>query len=182
MEALSMDRPTACSRKLTKKTLIIENSPMVVLWILTVYLLFMVNWIFVLLFLIYIPISVLWFWRFICTHCAHYSTGCCPSGYGRVTARLFLFRGEEDFKKAFRRNISMVIPYWVVPLIVGLYLLYDKYPEIPMFLIGILIVTYINGFVLMPMVSKLVGCKDCPQRDNCPWADDKSKGGKRHLF
>ncbi|UCH88788.1 MAG: hypothetical protein JSV49_11180, partial [Thermoplasmata archaeon] len=136
---------------------------------------------FVIIYAIYIPISVLWFWRFICTYCTHYGTGCCPCGYATGASKLFLFRDETKFKQAFNRNIGMVFPYWFVPLFAGFYLIYNAYPDVSSTLWIVYIATMVDGFVLVPVVSKTVGCKKCPTRDSCPWAEDRSKAGKRHF-
>lgn len=170
-----------CARKLTKKTLVIENSPIVTLWVLTSLLLIQIHWLWLLLFFVYVPFSVVWQWRYICTHCAAYGTGCCPSGYGNAAAKLFLFRGEKGFRKAFSKNIPVVFGYWFIPLIGGIYLLYISYPDIPIILIMLFVSTLVVGFGVAPYISSRVGCKECVQRDDCPWV--KSGGSpKKHTM
>lgn len=168
----------ACARKFSNKTVIIDNTPTVILWILASILLIQINWIFAVLFWIYIPFSILWFWRFICTYCTHFDTNCCPCGYAKGAAKLFLFRDETKFQEAFNKNIAIVFPYWFVPLIAGVYLLYTLYPEIPIFILIVFIAAMIDGFVMVPLVSKNVGCKECPTRDECPWAKENERPSK----
>jgi len=31
------------------------------------------------------------------------------------------------------------------------------------------------GFVVIPVISKLVGCKNCEVREDCPWMADKKE-------
>lgn len=164
-----------CRRRLSRTTVIIDNIPTVTLWILTTILLLQFNLIFTVLFWIYVPFSVLWFWRFICTYCTHFGTACCPCGYATGAAKLFLFRDETKFRKAFNSNIAIVFPYWLVPLIAGGYLLYTSYPDISYFILAIYILALIDGFVIVPLVSKKVGCKKCPTRDECPWFAEGKK-------
>jgi hypothetical protein len=133
-----------------------------------------INWFYLIPFWIYVPFSVIWFWRFICTYCSHYDTGCCPCGYGKFAAKLFLYRDETKFKQAFNRNIGMVLGYWIVPLVAGIYLMLYDYS---LFSLVIFIIACIDGFILIPLISRNVGCKECPIRDDCPWIgeDGKSK-------
>jgi hypothetical protein len=159
-------------------TLLIENTPMVILWILGSFLLFQIHPLLLIPFWIYVPVSIIWFWRFICTYCSNYDTACCPSGYGKATAKLFLFRGESKFKEAFNRNIGITFGYWFIPLIVGIYLLYISYTD---FLLLIFIITIVDGFVVLPLISKFIGCKNCPTRETCPWAAEGGKP-KKHVF
>jgi hypothetical protein len=91
---------------------------------------------------------------------------------------LFLFRDETKFQEAFNKNIAIVFPYWIVPLITGGYLLYISYPEIPIFILIVYIAAMVDGFVMVPLVSKNVGCKECPTRDECPWAKENERPSK----
>lgn len=167
-----------CARKLSKSTVIIDNTPTVTLWILASWLLFQINPLLLIPFWIYIPVSVVWFWRFICTYCSHFGTGCCPCGYGTIAPKVFLFRDETKFKQAFNRNIGITFGYWLVPLFAGGYLLYMHYPDIPNLLLFMFIITLIDGFVMVPLVSRLVGCKKCPTREDCPWIAEDGKPRK----
>jgi len=170
-----------CKRKLSTRSIVVENGPMVVLWVLTGTLIFNIGWFYTLLFAIYIPFSVLWFWRFICTYCANYDTGCCPSGYGKAAAKLFLFRDEKKFKQAFNMNMPMVLPYWILPLLAGGYIIYMTYPSVPIWLWMVFIAAMVDGFVILPYLSRQVACSDCLVRDDCPWAAEGGKS-KTHGF
>ena len=166
-----------CPRKLGARIIIADNTPTVLLWILGAFLIFQVHWLLMVLFIIYIPFSVLWFWRFICTHCALYESKCCPCGYGSAAPKLFLFRDEKDFKKAFNKNIGIVFPYWFAPLFAGIYLLMYDYSDLTFI---IFIAAMIDAFVVIPGVSRLVGCGSCASKDSCPWTEDHGK--KKSFF
>lgn len=182
VEDVQLSKPKKmCGRRISTQTVVIDNAPTVTLWILASILLFNINWFYVVLFWIYVPVSVIWFWRFICTYCTHYDTGCCPCGYGSAAPKLFLFRDESKFKEAFNRNIAIVFPYWFVPLIAGGYLIYNAYPDIPSWLLIVFVLAMIDGFVLVPLVSKIVGCKKCPTRESCPWAKEGGRP-RKHAF
>jgi uncharacterized membrane protein len=155
-----------CRRKLSYRTIFIDNIGTMSLWILASLLLIQINWWYLIPFWIYVPFSVVWFWRFICTYCAHYGTGCCPCGYGHIAAKVFLFRDETQFKKRFNQNIGMVMGYWIVPTVAGIYLMIYDYSLISLI---IFIAVIIDGYILIPVISRNVGCKECPTRDECPW-------------
>ena len=167
-----------CTRRVSYKTVFMDNIFTVILWVFGLYFLYQIELLYSILYLIYIPFSVLWFWRHICCYCSHYDTGCCPCGYGNAAPKLFLFRDDKQFKRAFNRNIAIVFPYWFLPLIAGLYLLWTDYSQLILILF---IISSVVGFVVVPLVSKMVGCKDCPTKDNCPWAEEGMKGKRRHF-
>jgi hypothetical protein len=148
------------------KTVLIDNAGTITLWVLASILLLQINWIYLIPFWIYVPISLVWFWRFICTYCSHYGTACCPCGYGMIASRLFLYRDETQFKRAFNRNLWITFGFWIVPTIAGIYLMLYNFS---FFNLVIFIAAIIDGYIVIPVISKNVGCKECPIRDECPW-------------
>jgi len=115
---------------------------------------------------IYAISSVVWFWARICPYCHHYDTFACPCGYGVISARIFKRRDSKHFKRVFRRNIIVQFPNWFAPFSVALYLLIVKYSTS---LLLLTIIFSIIGFVIIPIISKQVGCKNCEIKDDCPW-------------
>jgi hypothetical protein len=110
--------------------------------------------------------SVVWFWAKICPYCHHYDTLACPCGYGAISSKLFKKGTGKSFIKVFRRNIGIQFPNWFVPLAFAIYLISTGYTKE----ILVLTVSFVlTGFVIIPVISKLVGCKNCEIKEDCPW-------------
>jgi len=121
---------------------------------------------------IYAAISIIWFWAKICPYCHHYDTYACPCGYGIISAKMFKRKDDRSFRKVFRRNIGIQYPNWFVPLAVAVYLMITSYSGV----IFILTVSFvIIGFIVIPVISKLVGCKNCEIKEDCPWMTSRKK-------
>jgi hypothetical protein len=60
---------------------------------------------------------------------------------------------------------SRRIPLWLV--------LVDNIPTLLLLLLGFIII----GFALIPAISKLVGCKNCEIKEDCPWMTSRKKTG-----
>ena len=71
-----------------------------------------------------------------------------------------------DFKKVFKRNIIVVFPSWFIPPLIGGYMLFISFN---MTLLAALTAFCIIAFILIPLISKRVGCKNCTEKENCPW-------------
>jgi hypothetical protein len=106
------------------------------------------------------------FWCLICPWCRHFDTSGCPCGYGKISSRLFKRKSGREFKKVFRQNIGMLLPCWFVPLAAGSYLLWNSFNWA---LLSLFLSFCIFGFVLIPVISKYVGCKSCTIKAECPW-------------
>jgi hypothetical protein len=79
---------------------------------------------------------------------------------------LFRSASTPDFRRAFRRYLAVLFPCWFVPLGVGLYLTCSRRRRETLYLTaGFALV----GFVIIPAISKLVGCSRCELKDQCPW-------------
>jgi hypothetical protein len=153
-------------RKIPLWLVLIDNIPTLILFALGIVIIYQLSVIGAIFFGIYTLFSIVWFWAKICPYCYHYNTLACPCGYGIISSRLFRKEDEKSFKKAFRNNIWIVFPNWFIPLAIAIYLLIIRYSA------GILIlmITFcLVGFVIIPAVSKLVGCKNCELKDDCPW-------------
>lgn len=144
----------------------LDNVPTLILFVLGAILIDHVSGIGALIYFSYTLFSVVWFWAKICPFCHHYGTYTCPCGYGKISAKAFKRRTDMSFKKVFKRNIVIVFPNWFVPLILSIYLLITRYT------IETLILTIafcLIGFVAIPIISRLVGCKNCEIKEDCPW-------------
>jgi hypothetical protein len=154
------------SRKIPLWLVLLDNVPTLLLFILGFLIMNQLSTLVAVLFAIYELISVVWFWAKICPYCHHYGTQACPCGYGSISSALFRRKDPNSFQKVFKRNILIVFPNWFVPLAIAIYLLIAHYTK------EVLILTIIfslTGFIIIPVISKLVGCKNCEIKEDCPW-------------
>jgi hypothetical protein len=161
------DVTTPCqSGKIPLWLVLLDNIPTIFLFILGFLIINQLSVFAALIFAVYAFISVVWFWARICPYCHHYGTQACPCGYGVISSKLFARKDSALFRKVFRRNILIVFPNWFVPFSIAIYLLTTDYT------IKVLILTIIFsivGFIIIPLISKLVGCKNCEIKEDCPW-------------
>lgn len=155
-----------CTRVVSAWLVVLDNVPTLALFILGAVLIWWLWWPFAVVYLAYCVLAIVLFWARICCYCSHYDTLGCPCGYGVIAARLFKYKGDRDFREVFRKNIAVVYPCWFVPLAPGAYLLYQG---LDLTVLGVLVAFCIVGFVLIPAIAKLVGCRGCEMKDQCPW-------------
>jgi hypothetical protein len=154
------------SRKIPLWLVLLDNIPTILLFILGFLIISLLSATGAVLFLIYAFISVVWFWVRICPYCHHFGTHACPCGYGAISSKLCTRKNSDSFQKVFKRNILVVFPNWFVPLGIAIYLLIKDYtPEVLM----LTIIFSLVGFIIIPAISKLVGCKNCDIKEECPW-------------
>ena len=113
------------------------------------------------------------FWIIIalCPHCPSYGQRSCPCGYGVMAARLRPKGDAADFTRRFRQTIPTIVPLWFVPVIIAAIALIKAFALPIAILAGVFV---LNSFVILPWLSRGHGCKDCPQRDLCPWWSKKA--------
>jgi hypothetical protein len=161
------DLSTPChSRRIPQWLVLLDNIPTIFLFILGFLIINLLSIFIAVIFAVYAFISVVWFWARICPHCHHFGTYACPCGYGIISSKLFTRKDFNSFQKVFKRNILIVFPNWFVPLGIAIYLLITDYN------VKVLILTIIFslvGFIIIPAISKLVGCKNCEIKEDCPW-------------
>jgi len=167
LEKNSIDLTLSChSKGIPLWLVLLDNVPTVILFTLGFLIINKLSTLIAIIFGSYALFSVVWFWAKICPYCHHYNTLACPCGYGVVSSKLFKKGTGKSFKKVFRRNIIIQFPNWFVPLVFLVYLISSSYTK------EILVLTIffvLIGFVIIPLVSKLVGCKNCEIREDCPW-------------
>ncbi len=154
------------TRRIPLWLVLLDNIPTLLLFILGVLIIYGLSPLFSILFGVYTLFSVVWFWGKICPYCHHYGTYACPCGYGAISPKFFSRKDSKSFKKVFRRNLVIVFPNWFVPFGVALYLLLTHYTT---YLLVLTIIFSVIGFIIIPFISKEVGCKNCEIRDDCPW-------------
>lgn len=158
--------PHACGRVVPVSTILLDNAPTAALFALGATILHPIGTAASVGYAAYCLMAIVLFWRLICPYCRHFDTRQCPCGYGIVAARLFRRRDGGDFRKVFARNIGIMFPCWFVPAGAGIFIL--KHHFDPTLLV--LLVTFcLLGFVLIPLIAKLVGCRGCEIRQDCPW-------------
>ncbi len=154
------------SRKIPLWLVLLDNIPTLLLFVLGFLIINKISLAGAIFFVVYAIISVVWFWARICPYCPHYDTLSCPCGYGVISPKIFKRKETTLFKKVFRRNIGIQFPNWFVPFAVAIYLLITSYStEILVLAISFSLI----GFLVIPVISKLVGCKNCEIKEDCPW-------------
>ena len=129
------------------------------------------GWIAASAYLIYSVAGIFWIAIFLCPHCRRFNTGSCPCGYGRIAARLRNEKDNDKFKEKFRKHIPVIVPLWFIPLLAGIFLVARSFSWA---LLVLLVVFALDAFVVLPLFSSKHGCRECPQRDSCPWMAGKN--------
>jgi hypothetical protein len=145
---------------------LLDNVPTLILVILGILIISKFSVLTAILYGGYAIFSVIWFWWKICPYCHHFSTQACPCGYGMISSLFFKKGSGKSFKKVFRKNIIIQFPNWFIPVGVAIYLLIKEYST------GLLFFSlsfFLVGFVIIPSISKFVGCKNCEIKVDCPW-------------
>ncbi len=159
---MKQTKPTTLDR-------IVEDLPTFVMFILGAVIFLLssphAGWLYALIYLTFCVVSLLWFMRFICSHCLNAYNAGCPSLFGGIASRFFKQRPPEAYAESFRRNIVILYPCWFVPPIVGLYQLISAC-SVPMLVA--LIAFALDAFVILPLASKGHGCTDCAMAAECP--------------
>ena len=160
------------SRKIPLWLVLLDNIPTLLLFLLGFLIIYQVSLTGAIVFGTYALFSVVWFWAKICPYCHHYDTFACPCGYGSISARIFKRKDSKSFRKVFRRNIGIQFPNWFVPLAFAVYLIITAYSELILYLTISFVVI---GFIIIPVISKLVGCRNCEIKEDCPWMTGNKK-------
>jgi hypothetical protein len=163
----------ACERIVPSWIVFLDNVPTAIMFLLGTILVGFVWWPLAILMLIYNLSSIVMFWALICPCCPHFGMRACPCGYGVVAARYFSSKEGRNFRKVFRKNIAIMFPCWFIPLGAGIYLLYARFS---MNLLMIFVAFVVIGFVLIPAISRFVGCKGCELKEQCPWMSSAAAG------
>jgi len=121
-------------------------------------------------YVLYGLVGALWIMVFVCPFCRFWGTDACPCGYGKVAARLRERQPGDRFNEKFKKHIPVIVPLWFLPLIAAVPALVRGFTW------GLLILTVVfvvDAFVILPLFSARHGCRDCPQRESCPWMKGK---------
>ncbi len=162
----------SCGRPVPVWLVLLDNVPTLILFVLGAVLVGHVSRLAAAVMTIYNLASIVMFWRCICCHCPHFGTRACPCGYGIIAAGLFERKEGGDFRRIFRKNILVVFPAWFVPLGAGTYLLHARFSREALITFVAFVLV---GFVLIPLISRFVGCKGCELKQQCPWMTSRSR-------
>jgi hypothetical protein len=160
-----------CERVVPSWLVFLDNLPTAIMFLLGTMLVGIVWWPLTIFMLIYNLSSIVMFWAFICRYCRHFGTRACPCGYGVIASRYFGRIEESNFRRVFRKNIAIMYPCWFIPLGAGIYLLYARFSAD---LLMIFVAFAIVGFVMIPAISRFVGCKGCDLKEQCPWMSSEN--------
>ena len=121
-------------------------------------------------YVIYGIAGAFWIMIFVCPYCRYWNTHSCPCGYGRIAAK---FREKEQvdcFNEKFKKHIPVIVPLWFIPVIAGILLVISSFSWL---LLALIVIFALDAFVVLPLFSTKHGCKECPQREECPWMGNK---------
>ena len=122
-------------------------------------------------YLLYALAGALWIMVFVCPFCRFWDTDSCPCGYGRVAARIRDRQPGDRFSEKFSKHIPVIVPLWFLPLVAAVPVLVRGFTWGLVILVMIFVV---DAFVILPRFSSQHGCRDCPQRQSCPWMKNKA--------
>lgn len=115
--------------------------------------------------------GALWIMIFVCPYCRYFDTRACPCGYGRIAVKFRQKEPLECFSDKFRKHIPVIVPLWFIPVLAGIPFIIRSFSWMMLIL---LVVFSLVAFVILPLVSTKHGCKECPQKDSCPWMKRKA--------
>jgi len=118
------------------------------------------------LFILYGAAGTLWFIVFICPYCHYYGSRACPCGYGVLSKKIAPKKDENRFHSVFKRNISAIVPIWLLPLVAGIYNMFNVF-SVRMLILAIIFIA--DSYVILPWISRKYGCVNCPNKAECPW-------------
>jgi hypothetical protein len=123
-------------------------------------------------YLAYGAVGAFWIMVFVCPYCRYWNSSSCPCGYGLLAAKFRKKSTVECFDKRFRKHIPVIVPLWFLPLLAGLPQIIRSFSW-P--LLVLLVLFAVDAFAVLPLVSTKHGCKECPQKDSCPWITIKTR-------
>ena len=123
-------------------------------------------------YLAYGAAGAFWIMIFVCPYCRYWNSRSCPCGYGRIAARFREKSPVECFDEKFKKHIPVIVPLWFIPILAGLPVVIRSFSWT---LLALLVIFALDAFVVLPLISTKHGCKECPQKDLCPWMKLRGK-------
>jgi hypothetical protein len=122
-------------------------------------------------YMVYGVLGAVWIMIFVCPFCRFWDTSSCPCGYGRIAAKIRGRESEDRFNEKFKRHVPVIVPLWFLPLIAAVPALLRGFSWDLVILVTAFVV---DAFLILPRFSSQHGCRDCPQRQTCPWMKGKA--------
>jgi hypothetical protein len=160
--------------------MLLNDTPAIITWFFGAIIMYYFGLIILILYFLSVVLYIFGFAGLLCTYCPLYGTSACTTGFGDIAKTLFVKKDETLFSEKYKIFIPLLSLLWFIPFVAGIYLLWLSFSW---FLLGILIIFSVFGFVLVPMIPTLTYCRKCPLRYDCPWmsvANEEVKEGK-HL-
>ncbi len=123
-------------------------------------------------YLIYGIAGAVWIMIFVCPYCRYWNTRSCPCGYGRIASRFRPKSSVECFSDKFKKHIPVIVPLWFIPLLVGVPVIISRFSWL---FLALIVIFAVDAFIILPLISTKHGCKECPQKDTCPWMKHRIK-------
>ncbi len=115
--------------------------------------------------------GAVWIMVFVCPFCRFWGTDSCPCGYGQIAARMRGRQPGDRFHEKFKKHIPVIVPLWFLPLVAAVPVLVQGLT----WALAVLSAAFVlDAFVILPRLSTQHGCRDCPQREGCPWMGRKN--------
>lgn len=165
MQASVKSSPTH-ARNWKASDIVISNIPSMLTYLLGIWILFHLGILIGILYIVFVLVELVLFMRFVCIYCPTYDSVHCPSGYGKVAAKLFKRGRVSEFRSMFNKFIPILSLVWIIPIIGAILLLLNDFS---FYYLGLLISFVIVGYVILPFFHRRFECRDCPNRQNCPW-------------
>jgi hypothetical protein len=124
------------------------------------------GWISAIAYLAYGIAGSVWIMVFVCPYCGYFDTRSCPCGYGHIAPKFRSKETVECFDEKFKKHIPVIVPLWFIPVVASVVPLIRNF-SLPLLIL--LIIFAVNAFIILPLVSTKHGCKECPQKETCPW-------------
>jgi len=116
-------------------------------------------------------LGAVWIMIFVCPFCRFWGTDACPCGYGKIAAKIRNRQPEDRFGEKFKKHIPVIVPLWFLPLLATVPALIRGFNW---GLVILLVAFMVDAFLILPLLSTQHGCRDCPQRQTCPWMKKKN--------
>ncbi|MFQ5910277.1 MAG: hypothetical protein ACE5IJ_06095 [Thermoplasmata archaeon] len=133
-----------------------DNTPTIITYVLGTVLLSFLSAYASAAYAIYCLVSTVFIWKYVCTHCQYFG-GVCQCGFSVVATRLFEKGDESKIKSRKQLLAALVFPCWVVPPLMGIYLLIVGFSWS---LFWLLLTFIVIAFIITPYISWKVGCCD----------------------
>ena len=133
------------------------------------------TWVAAVGFVLYGIAGSFWIILFLCPYCPSHGQRSCPCGYGVISAKFKPPGDYSEFTRKFRQHIPVIAPLWFAPVVLAVLAMAKSFTVPMAVVLGAFV---LDAYILLPWLSKGHGCKDCPQRDLCPWWAGKRAGAE----